>query len=106
MKVTAMVHDKDKPDQVYLAENDIVLKDPPITLKVSTLKNLVSINHFRHAGFCWAHSNNLLKSSNVCVPGSQENQTAPRNQWKIDFQEPGKRDADGMHTDSVWKWNI
>ncbi|XP_034440547.1 protein-glutamine gamma-glutamyltransferase E, partial [Hippoglossus hippoglossus] len=34
MKVTAMVSDKDKPDQVYLAENDIVLMDPPFTIKV------------------------------------------------------------------------
>ncbi|XP_060925998.1 protein-glutamine gamma-glutamyltransferase E [Limanda limanda] len=34
MKVTAMVNDKDKPEQVYLAENDIVLMDPPFTLEV------------------------------------------------------------------------
>ncbi|XP_062254296.1 protein-glutamine gamma-glutamyltransferase 5-like [Platichthys flesus] len=40
MKVTAMVNDKYKPEQVYLAENDIVLMDPPFTLTVSRTTRL------------------------------------------------------------------
>ncbi|XP_053288678.1 protein-glutamine gamma-glutamyltransferase E isoform X2 [Pleuronectes platessa] len=40
MKVTAMVNDKYKPEQVYLAENDIVLTDPPFTLTVSSTTRL------------------------------------------------------------------
>ncbi|XP_053288654.1 protein-glutamine gamma-glutamyltransferase 2 [Pleuronectes platessa] len=40
MKVTAMVNDKYKPEQVYLAENDIVLMDPPFTFTVSSTTRL------------------------------------------------------------------
>lgn len=35
MKVSALVVDKLNPDKLYLAEDDVVLLDPPITVTVS-----------------------------------------------------------------------
>lgn len=35
MKIEALVTNKQKPDQVYLAEDDVVLVDPPLSLTVS-----------------------------------------------------------------------
>lgn len=37
MKVTALVTDAKNPNRVYLAEDDVVLEDPPISLQVSLL---------------------------------------------------------------------
>lgn len=35
MRVSAVVADKEVPPNLYLAENDVVLLDPPITVNVS-----------------------------------------------------------------------
>lgn len=35
MKISAVVTDKQKPENPYLAVNDVVLKDPPISITVS-----------------------------------------------------------------------
>lgn len=38
LKVSAMVTNKLEPDRPYLAEDDVVLADPPISVTVSTKK--------------------------------------------------------------------
>lgn len=40
MKISALVTDKNNPDNTYLAEDDIVLQDPPIFLNVSRNNSL------------------------------------------------------------------
>ncbi|XP_033938444.1 protein-glutamine gamma-glutamyltransferase E-like [Pseudochaenichthys georgianus] len=39
LKVSALVTDKERPDNMYLAVDDVVLIDPPISLKVSPPRN-------------------------------------------------------------------
>lgn len=36
MKVVAQITDKQNPDKVFMAKDDVVLVDPPISLTVST----------------------------------------------------------------------
>lgn len=48
MKVSAMVTDKLKPDNPYLAEIDVVLLDPPISIKVSRKPLSVTYCLFSH----------------------------------------------------------
>lgn len=40
MKVSAIVTDKEQPDHIYLAENDVVLQDPPMSLTASVSSRL------------------------------------------------------------------
>lgn len=50
MKAVAQITDKQKPDKVFMAKDDVVLADPPISLTVSTscIKNRRSRLVFRH----------------------------------------------------------
>lgn len=46
MKVSAVIIDKQNPDNLYLAEDDIVLLDPPISVTVSRkLLSVCLLNH-------------------------------------------------------------
>lgn len=45
MKISALVTDKNNPANTYLAEDDIVLQDPPISLTVSRNNSLLDCSH-------------------------------------------------------------
>jgi len=45
LKVSALVTDKERPNNMYLAEDDVVLIDPPISLTVSQKTSVTRIRN-------------------------------------------------------------
>ncbi|KAM3621322.1 uncharacterized protein V6R79_009571 [Siganus canaliculatus] len=68
MKISAVVTDKEKPDDAYLAEDDVVLVDPPITV---TVPGPAKLNQSTHGEVVFVNPiNKVLKNCTMTLSGS------------------------------------
>uniref|UniRef100_A0A8D3CMR5 Protein-glutamine gamma-glutamyltransferase 2 n=1 Tax=Scophthalmus maximus TaxID=52904 RepID=A0A8D3CMR5_SCOMX len=87
MKVSAVVTDKENPDDVYLAESDVVLLDPPLSIIVS---GPVRLNHETSVELIFKNpANETLTDCELTVSGS--GLLRDETPWKLPELQPKKQ---------------
>ncbi|XP_035487787.2 protein-glutamine gamma-glutamyltransferase 5 isoform X4 [Scophthalmus maximus] len=87
VKVSAVVTDKENPDDVYLAESDVVLLDPPLSIIVS---GPVRLNHETSVELIFKNpANETLTDCELTVSGS--GLLRDETPWKLPELQPKKQ---------------
>ncbi|KAJ4940907.1 hypothetical protein JOQ06_027198 [Pogonophryne albipinna] len=84
LKVSALVTDKERPDNIYLAVDDVVLIDPPISLKV---KRSAKVNRHTKGEMIFMNPmvTETLTNCTLTFSGSGLMKEEPNNRLRVNF---------------------